>query len=175
MRSIRFVSLMLVSVGILCAASQADARVRRSRGMHTAYAQFPPVADKGKSADKKSETTPATKPADKAATDKPSTDKPPVDKKADATPVKTDEQQTTTRRRGFFKRRTVTQATAAAASVAADNGASPFRMVSDPAPAASATPATPAPAPEAKQTVKTKRKLFARRRFAGRRMKTASA
>jgi hypothetical protein len=103
MRSIRYVFVALVAVGILCAASQADARVRRSRGMHTAYAPFPPAADKAKSADKKADAPPATKPS----TDKPSTDKAPADKKADATPPTVNEGEKTTRRRLFFKRRYV--------------------------------------------------------------------
>ena len=134
MRSIRSVCVALLAMGVLCVASQADAGLRRSRGMRTAYAPWPPAADKAK-----------------------------TDKKADATPA-TEQPMTTTRRRGLFKRRYVTQGDSVVATPVAFSSASPFKMVSDPtpAPSSSATPTTPAPAPAAKTAAKPKRRLFAR-------------
>src|SRR6185369_715966 len=93
MRAIRFVALMLVTLGIVCAAQKADASLRRRYRSANAPT---PSTDKAASSDK----TPVP---DKSATT------PPVDKKADAAPTSSSEPETKTRRRLFFKRRTVAQ------------------------------------------------------------------
>ncbi len=157
MRAMSFLSLVVLMCGIASAVEQGDsgvqaqtASLRRMR-YRSAPSQATPT-DKG--------ATTGKTPADKSAT----ADKGAADKKADASTPSANETEKTIRRRGLFRRRYVARKsqTSAAPLATATNEAPTFRMVSDQTPAASDAPATPAP--DVKKSVKTKRRLFARRR-----------